>query len=383
MDFLKNILLPAYGIEGIAITLIALILLILQIVHYARFARIAGFRLSRRKPIRDAEPPVSVIVTMFSENSDWLETGLLSLLAQDYHHFEVVVVYVGNDDNFYADLAQLRKTYPHLKTTQIDYSPRNPISNKIALNVGIKAAAHECLIFTTTEALPSSEHWLSLMAKGFLYGDIVLGYCGLERKGGLRNLFCRKYRFMESLGWIAEAIADRPFGASRHNFGFTKSLYFGARGFSHLNMNVGEDDLFVQRIASKGNVSVVISPRARCTELYWRGAARWIDNVHRTRATRRFYAIASRNIETCELICRYSLFAATAAMIALLPLELKLAAVAILAIRYLVVSFSLMRAANRIGEQGIAPWSILFDLVEPLVRGWVRLTQKSNENGWR
>ncbi len=383
MDFLKNILIPAYGIEGFIITLIALILLVLQIIHYVRYARIAGFRLSHRKPIRDTEPPVSVIVTMFSENSDWLEGGLLALLAQDYHHFEVVVVYVGNDDNFYADLAQLRKIYPHLKTTQIDYSPQYPISNKIALNVGIKAAEHECLIFTTTEAQPSSEHWLSLMAKGYLYGNVVLGYCGLERKSGLRNLFCRKYRFTESLRWITEAIADRPFGATRHNFGFTKSLYFGARGFNHLSMNVGEDDLFVQKIAQKGEVSVVLSSRARCTELYWRGAARWIDNIHRARATRRFYSIASRNIETCEIIGRYTLFAAALAMIILLPLELKLVAVAILVIRYLVVSFSLMRAANRIGEHGIAPWGLLFGVVEPWVRGWVRLTQKQRENGWR
>lgn len=386
MEFLGetiNRVIEAYGLGGVIISIVALVLFVLQIVHYVRFARIAGFRLSKRNKVRDVEPPVSVIVTMFSENSEWLENGLLTLLAQDYQQFEVVVVYVGNDANFYADICQLRRAYPHLKTTHIDYSRQYPITNKMALNIGIKAAEYECMIFTSTEALPASEHWLSLMAKGFVYGDIVLGYCGMERNGGLRNLFCRKYRFVESLRWISEAIANRPYRGTRHNFGFTKSLYFGVRGFNYLSMNVGEDDLFLQSIAGNGRVSVVLSPRARCTEIYWKGATRWIDLEHRAGATRRYYTMRSRNVEVCEMLSRYGLWVAAVMMMIFLPLELKIAAAALLAIRYVVVSFSLMRAANRIGEHGIAPWGVVFDLVEPLVRGWVRLTQKRKYSEWR
>ena len=58
---------------------------------------------------------------------------------------------------------------------------------KLALTVGIKACAYEHIVFTTTDCYPSSDKWLSLMAKGFINGDIVIGYCGIEPGKGFAN----------------------------------------------------------------------------------------------------------------------------------------------------------------------------------------------------
>lgn len=39
-------------------------------------------------------------------------------------------------------------------TTKIHLDPRFPISRKMALNVGIKSAHYECMVFTSTDAVP-------------------------------------------------------------------------------------------------------------------------------------------------------------------------------------------------------------------------------------
>ena len=178
----------AYGSVGIALGVAIIALLIVQIaLHLGIYGRIASFRLMNRKQIRDKEPAISVVVPLFAEDANYLDTSLTTLLTQDYAKFEVVVVYVGNSDDFFADIQSLQRLYPHLSPVHIDYSPHYPVSTKIALNVGIKSAKYDFVITTSPDATPSSERWLSLLAKGFMYGDIVLGYCGVARQGGFKN----------------------------------------------------------------------------------------------------------------------------------------------------------------------------------------------------
>ena len=129
------------------------------------------------------------------------------------------------------------------------------------------------MVFTSTDAYPQSDRWLSLMAQGFLRGDIVVGYCGFERHKGLKNYFMRAWRMMHSVPWLARAIARRPYRGTLHNIGFTKTIYFGANGFGQLNMNIGEDDPFMQQIMTRDNVSVVLTPRATLHEKTWGGWA--------------------------------------------------------------------------------------------------------------
>ena len=98
-----NFIIDAYGWAGIALTVLTIALFCSQMYRYGIYAGIPKYRLATRKKIRDNEPPISVIITLFSENADYLDSGLIELLQQDYERYEVVVVYVGNDDNFYAD----------------------------------------------------------------------------------------------------------------------------------------------------------------------------------------------------------------------------------------------------------------------------------------
>lgn len=228
-------LLAHYGWEGTTLVALLLAMWFVQLRYYLFvYGPVASYRNNRRPTVREAEPPVSVVVPMFSEDYAFVEERLPLILAQEYRDFEVVLVYVGSDGDFYEDLQRLRHTFPQIAVTKIHLDPRFPISRKMALNVGIKSARNEHLVFSSTDAVPRTDRWLSLMAGGFRKGDIVLGYCGIEPGKGLWNRMARTWRMMHSADWLAAAVRRRPYRGTLHNLGITKALYFGANGFSHL-----------------------------------------------------------------------------------------------------------------------------------------------------
>ena len=373
----------SYGNLGIALGGAIILLFIIQIsLQLSIYGRLASFRLMSRKQIRENEPAISVVVPLFTEDSDYLDTSLTSLLTQDYASFEVVLVYVGNSDDFFDDIKSLRRLYPHLSPVHIDYTPHYPVTTKMALNVGIKSAKYDFVITTSSDATPSSERWLSLLAKGFLFGDIVLGYSGIEKQSSFRNFIFREYRFNESVAWLTSAIRHRTYAASRNALGFLKSLYFDVRGFNYLNMNVGEDDLFVQQIATRDNVSVVLSPRATSTERVWGGWCWWWRRIKSLHSTHKYYPRWSKLPSVVELFFRVLFFAAVITAIVLMPWEFKLAAIIMTLIRYFIVVFVLVRNARRLGEATLAPLHFIYDLIEPLLRVFVALFSTKRKKSW-
>ena len=366
MQFFDTFL-ACYGWEGAALAGAMLLMLGVQLYYYLGvFGRIAGYRNNRRMARLEAEPPVSVIIPLFSEDYTFIEERLPLVLAQSYPDFEVILVYVGHDTDFYEDLVQLRHSFPQIATTKIHLDPRFPISRKMALNVGIKSAHYEHMVFTSTDAVPQTDRWLSLMAKGFMRGEIVLGYCGVERTKGLANYLMRSWRMMHAAEWIARAVRGRAYRGTLHNFGFTKKLYFGANGFSHLNMNIGEDDLFLQRVITPDNVSVILSPRATLREKVWGGMSWWMGNLRYYGSAFRFYPQAVKNYIQWELGSRSLFFLAVICAVAVMPLEYKLGAPLLLAARYVTVFVEVRRIAQRLGEERLMSRYFIYDLLSPL-----------------
>ncbi len=385
MEFIDTIL-AHYGAEGVALAAVILGTLGVQLYYYlVAYGRIATYKNARRRE-RLAEPPaVSVIVTMFSENYDYVEQTLPLIVAQEYPDFEVVVVYVGHDKDFFDELLRLRQSFPQINATKIEMNPRFPISIKQALNVGIKSAHYEHLLFTTTDARPVSNRWLSLMARGFLRGELVVGYCGMEQRPGFAGRFMQIRRMMGAVDWLAWAVAGRAHRAMRQNFGFTKSLYFAANGFDHLNMNVGEDDLFFERLVTpENNVSVILSPRATLRERAWGGFGWWLSQERLFRATRPFYPRAVRNATAWELGSRTLFLLAVLCALVVMPWEYKVAAAVILLVRLAAVLFAVRRIARRLGERGLWLRYPLYDLLSPLYEGLMCLVEvRKDDRVWR
>lgn len=366
MHFFESFL-DSYGWEGTALAGMLALLLGVQLHYYIiAYGRIAGYKNSRRPAVLDTDPAVSVIVPLFSEDYVFVEERLPLILAQSYPDFEVVIVYVGQDTDFYEDLERLKQSFPQIVTTKILLDPRFPISRKMALNVGIKSAHYEHLVFTSTDACPQTDRWLALMAKGFTRGDIVVGYCGVEQTKNPHNRWMRTWRMMHAANWLARAVKGHPYRGALQNFGFTKSLYFGVNGFGNLNMNIGEDDLFLQRIMTRDNVSVILSPRATLREKTWGGMRWWMSRLRYYRSAFRFYPQQAKNFVQWETGSRLLFFALAICALAIMPLEFRLAVLAALLVRYGIVAWQVRRLSTRLGETGLTALYFVYDLLSPL-----------------
>lgn len=361
MTFIDQICI-AYGWQGLALMGVIVALLIVQIYYYSiRYRRVSRYTNNSLPERLAQEPPVSVVIVT-QEDVEFLEERLPIYLTQDYESYEVVLVYVGNNEDFSILLTQMRLKYPRLKITNIKQNTRFPISNKQALNFGIRAAAHDHILLSTSDTIVTSERWIRLMAKGFTRGDVVLGYCGVELQSGFVGRLMRTQRMVESMMWLSAAVCRKPYRGVRNTLGLNRELYLKVKGFNHLNMNMGEDDLFLQELAKEATVSVIISPRATVRQKVWGGASWWLGARKYFGHTYRFYPIAARNAIEWEGGSRVLFFLAVVAALVVLPLELKIATAALVLLRYILVYASVNSVRKRLGEKHIMATYFLYDL---------------------
>ena len=297
----------------------------------------------------------------------------------------VVVVDCSYDEEIGLLLNEAAAIYPHLRLTRINAQPNYEHSIKLAITVGIKAAAYEHMVFTTVDSYPTSERWLSLMAKGFIGGNVVIGYCGIEIRKGFANRMIRCNRLATSVRYLAAAIRGRAYRGISHNIGYTKSLYFAHKGFNHLNMNIGDDDLFIQTIATPTNVSIIMNPHATVRQMQYGGLGWW----HAMRKTLtyafRYYPRGIRTSISFELWSRMLFFLTAIAAIILLPPWWKIIPALFLLLRLLIVELKIWRIGKRLGERKLAGTYILYDLTSPLGECFLALSRRLRPNRavWR
>ena len=377
-------LLLKYTLPGMLLITALVVLFFIQLWYYVRcYGRIPSYRNSGKSG-EGLFLPVSVIVVL-QDNFQYLEEALPQLLNQDYPDFEVVVVDLASEEEFSDALLKLRERYPHLATTRIEHDLRFPVSYKMVLNVGIKAARFERVVITSANACPVSNRWLSLMARGFTCGDVVLGYAGMEQKPGIVNKMIRCSRLMMSIRYLASAIRGVPYRGILENIGYTKTLYFNNKGFNYLNMNVGEDDLFIQAIATRHNTAVVMNPKATMRQWQWSGIGWWRSMRRFHSYTYRYYPRRVKNSIEWELGSRFLFFAATATAIGCLPAEIKFGAAGLLLFRLFIVEFEIRRIGKRLGENDLGWIWVWYDLIAPVSEFflWLRRNINPNSGLWR
>lgn len=239
-----------------ALSISLLIIVFLQIF----FLSILLVAFSRRKEEMNSNfPPASIIVCAHDEE-DNLRILVPLLLAQQYPQYEVIIVNDRSNDNTYDYLLEATHLHPNLKMVNVSETPSHINAKKFAVTLAVKAARYEWLVFTDADCRPPSPLWLSNMSKRFAPPvEFVLGVSLYQRLPGFLNSFIRFEAIITAIQYIGWAVLNMPYMGVGRNMAYRKEVFTRNKGFNrHLSVTGGDDDLFVNAHAHKGNTQCVV-----------------------------------------------------------------------------------------------------------------------------
>jgi len=212
---------------------------------------------------QDSQPPVSVIISIKNLNYNLLQF-LPSIMEQDYPEFEVIVVASRVSDAGEDALMQMKNYYPNLYSTHVPDDTKNVSRTKLALSLGIKAAKYDTLLFTESDSRIRSKDWIHLMVRRFSdKKTVVLGFSALKNTKNLFHRYMAYDYFVSNLQMISFALFHHPYAGNGRNMAYTKSHFYEQKGFvKYRILQQGEDDLFVNEIATSENTAIELSAQS-------------------------------------------------------------------------------------------------------------------------
>ncbi len=205
--------------------------------------------------------PVSVVVCVHHE-AHQIGTLIEEIYAQHYPKFELVVVDDRSDEPTQRVLAQCQARFADLRVVRIDATPPGLNPKKFALAQGIAAAQHDLLLLTDADCRPATRRWIATMlAHLHPPRQIVLGYAPYLRQPGFLNQFIRYETLYTAIQYLSFGLTGWPYMGVGRNLAYAKALFFSAGGFAnHAHVTGGDDDLFINQVATAHNVAVCTHP---------------------------------------------------------------------------------------------------------------------------
>lgn len=216
------------------------------------------------EPADESTPGITVVVCARNELNNLTE--LLPLLnAQDYPDFEVLVMNDRSTDgtttyleNDIADLSRVR-------FIRIDKEHEHVTPKKYALTIALKKAKFSTVLLTDADCRPATANWLAIMVAPLNNSKkaIVLGFSPYEKRPGWLNLLIQSETLFTAVQYFSLALAGRPYMGVGRNLGYRTSLFFANKGFyTHKNVMGGDDDLFINEVATGRNTAICLHPDA-------------------------------------------------------------------------------------------------------------------------
>lgn len=332
----------------------------IQVFYYIWFFnRIAFYRLEPKT--QSQQHPVSVIVCARDEDEN-LARNLPGVLVQTYPStYEVVAVNDNSVDDSKYILQELKKTFKSLNVVELSQEAKLISGKKYPLSIGIREAKHEIILLTDADCVPASEHWIEKMQNGYDENiEIVLGYGAYHKRKGLLNKLIRFETFHTALQYLSYALAGIPYMGVGRNLSYKKSLFIRNKGFSSINhIPGGDDDLFINKTATKKNTAVVIDPDAITRSIpktTWGG---WLRQKSRHYSTAKFYKPKHKFLLGLYFATQFIFYPLLASAIIFYDWRYVLA---VFGIRFLVQAFVLFKTMKKMGEKDLWPWFIFLDM---------------------
>jgi glycosyltransferase involved in cell wall biosynthesis len=343
----------------ISLVLFSLVSFIQLLYYWGIFSRLAFFKPKEKE--QSQTHPVSVIICARDEAGN-LARNLPGVLFQQYpsSHELIVVNHNSQDDTRYL-LEEFKKTFKGLQIVNLEHEAKGIPGKKYPLSIGIKEADHEILLLTDADCVPASEHWLYKMQNAYEPGiEVVLGYGAYNKKPGLLNKLIRFETYHTALQYLSYALAGVPYMGVGRNLSYKRELFINNKGFSSINhLPGGDDDLFINKVAHKGNTTVMLDPEAFTLSEAKKSFGDWFRQKQRHYSTGKFYKGKIKFLlgtYSLSLFLYYPLFIA-----ALLFADWRIV-LGIFGLRFISQGIIQYKTMQKLGEKDLFGWWWLLDI---------------------
>lgn len=317
-------------------------------------------------------PPLSVIICAREEIEN-LRNNLPSILEQDYPQFEVIVITDGGTDESEDYLTLLEEKYPNLYHSFVPSSSRYISRKKLAVTLGIKASKHDWLVLTEADCQPQSDQWLRTMARNFTsQTQVVLGYSAYNYAKGWLNMRVSFDNLLLSMRYLGFSLAGSPYMGIGRNLAYRKKLFYQQKGFSsYLNLQRGDDDLFINQVANSNNTRVETDANAVIRTQPLLNAKSWQEEKVGYTSTSCLYHGAQRWFAGFETFSRLAFYGCliAALIIGIVHFHWLVAGIAIFSwiLRFIMQIIIINKTAKVLGDKRRYYLSLpLFDLLQPM-----------------
>lgn len=327
--------------------------------HWFLFRQVSFFRQKSKE--KTQQHPVSVIVCARDEAAN-LARNLPGVLVQKYTSTrEIIVVNHNSQDETKYLLEEFKKTFKDLHIVNLTQEAIGIPGKKYPLSIGIKESKHEIVLLTDADCVPSSEFWLTKMQDGYdEETEVVLGYGGYFKKPGVLNKLIRFETFHSALQYFSFAISGMPYMGAGRNLSYKKTLFFQNKGFSSINhLAGGDDDLFINKVATGSNTRVVLDKEAFTLSEPKKSFGDWFRQKKRHYSTSKFYKPVHKfflGIYSLTHFLFYPLF-----VISLFFFDWRMVC-AVFLVRLLSQALIYYKAMEKLDEKDLFPWWWLFDV---------------------
>ncbi len=228
------------------------------------------------------QPLVSIVICAKNEAEN-LRKFLPRILSQNYRSKEIVLVNDGSTDNTLEIMQEFQKRNSTFRIIIISNTKKLYIGKKEALLKGVKAASGDLVLLTDADCEPIGDKWAaemaSLIKKPY---ELGLGYSPYRKYPGLLNRLIRHETIYTAIQYFSFAFAGMPYMGVGRNLIYKKELIERVNGFhEHIHLASGDDDLFVNAVATSSNTAIQLSPEsfmisepARTWKAYYRQKSR-------------------------------------------------------------------------------------------------------------
>jgi cellulose synthase/poly-beta-1,6-N-acetylglucosamine synthase-like glycosyltransferase len=372
---------PSTEIEFILFALFAFFFLALMYYYLLIFSRLAFGKSGSA----DTAPNIPITIVIAAKNEEEnLQRNLPSILNQDYPEYEVIVINDFSSDDTGAVLEEFQRRYNNFRAITIKQEGSYKAGKKFPLTLGIKGAKFETVLLTDADCKPKSTKWITSMVRNYKpETEIVLGYGAYEKLPGLLNKLIRFDAFYVALQYLSFALKVNPYMGVGRNLSYKTPVFFKNKGFSsHMHISSGDDDLFINKVATSNNTVVEFSVESHTVSKAKRRFRDWARQKRRHFTTGPYYKLKTK-LYLGFLNLSNFLFLGTFISLLILNYNLEILFV-IFFVKFAVQMFIFKKSMDKLGESDLTLYAPFLELFLMVYHPYLYLTNRFHkENRWK